>query len=250
MIEAFEALMLPGVPSETVRAALEAADGGELASGKFASLESSSRLAVNAFGWFIDRPAALRLPDVEEAAETVAVERVLRLPWSGGRHPNLDAVAETRSLLIGVESKRYEPFRARKGSVELSEAYDRPVWGLGMAGFERAKSAAREGRFARLDAAQLVKHALGLLTQGEKLGKTPLLLYVYAEPRAWSDGRDLSRDAVEEHRTELTRFAEMVAGDAVRFSAASYRNLLAFWTASGDEDVASHAARVLEHFDV
>lgn len=45
----------------------------------------------------------------------------MRFPWAGGRHPWLDAAVETERYLIGVESKRFEPFRDAK-SVRLSDA--------------------------------------------------------------------------------------------------------------------------------
>lgn len=51
---------LPGVPAEAVLAALSRPPGNELASGKFASPESSAALAVNAFGWFLERPRSLQ----------------------------------------------------------------------------------------------------------------------------------------------------------------------------------------------
>jgi hypothetical protein len=48
--------LLPGVPLHLVRAAYAAAPGNEIASGKFASPESSSALVANTFGLFLDRP--------------------------------------------------------------------------------------------------------------------------------------------------------------------------------------------------
>jgi hypothetical protein len=50
---------LPGVPAVHVLERLSKAGGNEVASGKFASLESSAALAVNTFGWFVDRPELL-----------------------------------------------------------------------------------------------------------------------------------------------------------------------------------------------
>ena len=50
---------LPDLPVEAILTALAAAPGNELKSGKFDSPESSSALAVNAFGWFINRPDML-----------------------------------------------------------------------------------------------------------------------------------------------------------------------------------------------
>jgi hypothetical protein len=158
-------LFLPGVPGDHIRARLAAAGGKEIERGKLASPESSAALAVNAFGWFIDHPSRLPpFPGMSWAAapQMVDVEFCARFPWSGGRHPWLDAVVVTGTELIGVESKRFEPFRDKK-AVALSPAYDRPVWGERMQPYERVRDALRSGaiRFEYLDAAQLVKHAFG-----------------------------------------------------------------------------------------
>ena len=103
--------LLPGVPVAEVRARLERAGGNEIASGKFASPESSAALAVNGFGWFLERPDALPpfppLADLDWPTIRVDVERQMRFPWSGGRHPWLDAAVETERHIVGVESKRF-----------------------------------------------------------------------------------------------------------------------------------------------
>lgn len=69
---------LPGVPGPAVREALRKEGGNEIESGKFASPESSAALAVNAFGWFIPRPADLPpfppLADLDWPAVQVDVE--------------------------------------------------------------------------------------------------------------------------------------------------------------------------------
>ncbi len=157
--------LLEGVPSDKVVERLKKAAGKELESGKFSSLESSSALAVNTFGWFIDRPQLLpSLPGAPEwnAVQLVDVEYCARFPWAGGRHPWLDAVIQTTTHLIGIESKRFEPFRDKKHAV-LSDAYDRPVWGDSMGPIELMRDRLRANPllFQMLDGAQLVKHAFG-----------------------------------------------------------------------------------------
>ena len=109
---------LPGVPAAAVLAALARSPGNEVASGKFAAPESSAALAVNAFGWFLDRPRSmLPLPGVPMGLpETVEIEVEMRFPWSGGRHPWFDAVISTATTLVGVEATRSEPFRPGKAS--------------------------------------------------------------------------------------------------------------------------------------
>jgi hypothetical protein len=239
---------LPGVPKDRVRAALDVAGGNEIASGKLDSQESSAALAVNAFGWFLERSAELPpfppLADLDWPAVRVEVERQMRFPWRGGRHPWFDAAIETATHLIGIESKRFEPFRDAK-TVALSRAYDRDVWGDGMAPFTAMRDALRSGdaAFAHLDAAQLVKHAFGLVTEGRRIGKAPVLLYIFAEP-AMRGSSVITPEALARHRAEIARFTAAVAGAGVRFAACSWREWLADWTG----DAGDHADALVECF--
>lgn len=239
---------LPGVPAARVIAALSAAGGKEIESGKFASPESSAALAANAFGWFIERPADFQpLPGLEAIdwpARSVEIERCLRFPWRGGRHPWLDAVVETEQCLIGIESKRFEPYRDHK-QVNLSPAYDRPVWGDAMGPFERLRDALRAGRcrFEYLDAAQLVKHAFGIVTQAVAMRKNPVLFYIFAEPKERA-GKAIGATIFQEHRAEVAGFAGLVAGAAVRFAACSYSE----WLENFAGAAVSHAAALRAKF--
>jgi len=182
---------LPGVPDAAVLAALSRSPGNELASGKFDSPESSAALAVNAFGWFLERPQALPpLPGVPMGLpERVEVEAELHFPWRGGRHPWLDAAITTATTLVGVEAKRYEPFRPGKAST-FSEAFDSRDWGKGMARYTALRLALTEGRqsYRCLDAVQLVKHACALRTQSLKRGLGAVLVYLHAAPATWASG--------------------------------------------------------------
>jgi hypothetical protein len=255
--DAIAKALLPGLPAALIRACYAAAPGNELESGKFASLESSAALAANAFGPFLTRPADLPPlpggPAWSWPAKSVRLEATLRLPWRGGRHPCLDALIETGVALIGVESKRYEPFRA-KADAPLSDAYWRPVWGDAMAGYKRVRDGLRDGDnpFARLDAAQLVKHALGLRTAVHRRGpladKRPVLLYLYAEPERWPDVRPVPRVEIEAHRAEVRDFAGIVSGAEVIFSACSYGELLSSWSAGPDAVTRAHAAAIKTRF--
>jgi len=119
-----------------------------------------------------------------------------------------------------------------------------------MCGYERVRDGSLA--FARLDAAQLVKHAFGLRTelhcrQASGL-KQAVLLYLYAEPQAWPDGRLISRAEHTLHLAEIARFAEMVTSDEVAFCACSYGDLLAKWNASLDSAVRAHAAELAARF--
>lgn len=241
-------LFLEGVPIEKVMARLSQAAGKELESGKFGSEESSAALAVNAFGWFMERPHSLpHLPGAPVWIEVVSVdvEYCARFPWAGGRHPWLDAAIETQTHLIGVESKRFEPFRDTKVA-KLSDAYDRPVWGDAMAPFEEMRDAlrSRPGRFGLLDAAHLIKHAFGLVTDARRNGKRPHLHYLYAEPYS-RKGKAIAEELWLSHRAEISEFANAVAGAEVTFSACSYREWLSTWRGA---ELERHAKNVLDTF--
>lgn len=253
------AALLPGMPIDRILACYAAAPGNEIESGKFSSPESSAALAANTFGYFLDRAADLPpLPGCRGLgwpACDVRLEADVRFPWPGGTHPCLDALVETRDALIGVESKRYEPFRAKQ-KPHLSSAYWRSVWGDAMAGYERVRNALSDGsaRFTHLDAAQLMKHAFGLRTAVHKdrrmIGKRPILVYLHAEPKTWPDGRKIDRAMIEAHRAEIALFAAMVRNDEVAFASASYRDLLAEWRTDPDERIRLHAKAVLDRFDL
>lgn len=243
---------LPGVPSAYVLERLEKASGHELASGKFWSKDSSAALAVNTFGWFIERPEQLPgLRGLESSSWPpirVEVEFCARFPWQGGSHPWLDACVFTETDLIGVESKRFEPFRDVK-TVSFSDAYDRPVWGGEMAAYERLRDRLRSGEesFRFLDATQLVKHAFGLVTEAKRQHKRPHLLYLFAEP-AKLGGKPITDEVRQRHREETARFGALVEGTAVPFFAQSYREWLANWPVH-DLEVQEHRERILSTFE-
>ena len=247
--------LLPHLPIEAILAAFEKAGGDEIKSGKFESLESSAALAANAFGYFLSSvgnetraaefPVQGQFAFLESPIQSVWLEKQMRFPWSGGLHPWLDAVVENEQWLVGIESKRYEPFRTKKASV-FSDAYSRPVWGTDMHPFERMRDALSEAsvKFQHLDAVQLVKHAFGIRTQATNHKKQAALLYVYGEPRAWPGGKKIDEADIRRHREEVSRFSDMVSGAEVKFSALSYRELMNLFAASPHVLLREHAGLV------
>jgi hypothetical protein len=238
--------LLPGVPVERVAAVLNSAAGQELVSGKVSSPESSSALAVNGFGLFLEDPGTLPafpcLSELDWSALSVAIERQMRFPWSGGRHPWLDTAVETATHLIGVESKRYEPFRDSK-LAKLSPKYVSHRWDDGMEPWcaQRDQLLAEPSAFRHLDAAQLVKHGYGLMAEAKQRGKQLVLLYLYAEP---TEGRAIPAEAFSDHRSEIASFTQGVAGSTVRFAACSWRE----WLATFPPELSGHADRVTARF--
>jgi len=214
------------LPTDRIIAAFERSPGNELGSGKLENPESSAALAANSFGFFMDRPRDLPpIPGTEGCgwpAESVSIEECVRFPWRGGRHPWLDAFVETATHIIGIESKRYEPFRT-KSPGSFSDAYWRPVWGDEMQPFEWMRDAISKGEaeFHRLDAVQLVKHAFGLRTEAHRRNKRAWLVCLYAEPTSWPDGKHVNEDRIAEHAEDIRRFADVVAGAEVGFSVAA-----------------------------
>ncbi len=221
---------LPGVPARRVERMFAAAPGDEIASGKFDHPESSAAPAANAFGFFLERANALPpLPGLENAGwptGQLALEATVRFPWRGGRHPVLDVLVATRAAFIGVESKRFEPFRSKRPP-EFSDAYWRPVWGGRMKGYEGVRNRLRQtpDLFRFLDAAQLVKHAFALRTEVHRAGGayrrlSPVLFYVHAEPEFWpKSGAPVDDAEKTAHRDEIARFADAVKGGEVAFAA-------------------------------
>ena len=175
----------------------------------------------------------------------VDVECCARFPWRGGKHPWLDAMVKTHTSLIGIESKRHEPFRDTNKAVKLSEAYDRPVWGDEMGSFTRMRDSLRGGSvtYKHLDATQLVKHAFGLVTESRRCGLVPWLVYLYAEPDQWSN-------SFADHRREVDHFASAVSGAAVRFAAVPWSDWLESWQLGQAAGVVEHCVQLRSRFRV
>ena len=104
---------LPGVPGGQVEELFKGARGNEIDTGKIDSPRSSAALAANTFGFFLSRADELpALPGCEDEvwpATYLTLEKKLPI-WRGGTPPHLDVLVTTASALIGIESKRFEPF--------------------------------------------------------------------------------------------------------------------------------------------
>ena len=240
---------LSGVPAQTVLTALKRRPGNDIASGKFDSPESSSALVSNAFGWFLSRAAQLPpLPAVPMGQPlAVELEAEVSFPWRGGRHPWLDVLIDTATTLAGVSATRFEPFRPQK-SVAFTEAFDSRDWGPGMAPFDTMRRALVSGdaQFQTLNAAQLVKQAYGLRTQGIKRARGAVLVYLYAEPATWASGKPVDPARIDRHRAEISRFAAAIHGADVSFAPVRWADLVAQWSAI--PALSAHAAALTARF--
>jgi hypothetical protein len=250
-------VLLPGLPHDLILQKYRDAPGNEIGSGKFCNPESSACLAANAFGFFF--PNAIEMPPlpglgVHGSVARITPEAIVRFPWRGGLHPCLDLLVETEAALIGVESKRYEPFRS-KSKATVSDTFRKLDWGSRMNRYKELLLAVRDGaiRFKMLDVVQLAKHALGLRTEAFERrtpNKRPVLHYLYVEPVYGPRGREVKVDEIELHRSEIERFASLVEGDEVQFNSCTYGKLLSNWIVARDPRLQTHAKAMLSRFDI
>ena len=153
------------------------------------------------------------------------------------RVPNIDVIIYSRYADIAIESKFLEPYDNRKHK-GLKQKYidDISFWDGLPNLYELAKEISPDNnKFRYLDAAQLIKHILGLKkkysntphiaeTQGiRKLRITPLhksfcLLYL------WYDV--LGKDGFK-HREEIEQFAKVAEKDNIRFKHITYQEVIA-----------------------
>lgn len=234
-------LIVPTVGDEALEAALRdiaRGDGnemhwqrrdGRLMPPALHSVYSSCALALNVFGPWRLAPASL---SALGAAGYATLEFEVKLPIFGGRGtpPNLDLVLTTPDRVVAIESKLTEHLvggylasfkKAYNDGVAIADESWRAM-------FERLKTT--PDAFSYLDAAQLVRHYLGLKTQvgaGQKYaGKAPTLAYIYWEP---SNADDLQ--PCRTHREEVRAFERSVADPELRFVSLSYRQLWNEWAA-------------------
>jgi hypothetical protein len=118
--------------------------------------------------------------------------------------------------------------------------------------FEKARNDLSNGglKYQHLDAVQLVKHAFGVRTASNRSGTQPILVYLYAEPKAWPNGRAIDPAARRRHVFEIKDFAKRVEGAEVRFVSCSYGHLIAAFRKSPLADVRHHAAALRAKFGV
>lgn len=198
---------------------------------------------MNAFAWFIPRPNLLPvLPGAEAAGTAVRVEvgYCARYPRNGLNHPWLHAVVITNSHLIGVVSKRCEPFR-EASSPRLRDTDCRPWQSSNMANRQASRQGLRDDGivYQYLDAGGLVIHA----GEARRLRKAALLHYIFAEPSGRGAGAIAATDHWQ-HRAEIADFAARVSGDDVGCSACSYRE----WPETCEGAARVHALNVANTF--
>jgi hypothetical protein len=236
--------LIPGVTLDDFKADLDAADGNELRDGKtrpakFCASYSSSALAVNTFAPFKAHRDALTIAGIAGFTTAPTFEGkcpngLFEANGEPSRSPNLDVLAFAGDTVIAVESKFLEPLSNKKQ--ELSPKYlasflgtdgtdpiAEPEWSEMYTRVARMAAYPKEDLpYTRLDAAQLVKHYLGLKVSYPR--QTRVLVYLYWEPTNAG-----GMDAYKRHRLEVEDFARRVAGCDTKFIAMSYPDLWHEW---------------------
>jgi hypothetical protein len=193
--------------------------GRELA-GKFRAAHSSAALVVNAFHPWRLAPDGLKLAGVSDF-RGLRFEAVCPTGLKG-TPPHLDLLADGETP-VAVESKCTEWMSGPK-PVNFSTAYDRLETACGDSPWfaQVAELRANPKRYQYLDAAQLVKHALGLgVRHGSRAVK---LVYLYWEPRNAVDWRECAA-----HRAEVEDLRTRAVGGTVTLVPMSYAQLWKEW---------------------
>lgn len=131
--------------------------------------------------------------------------------------PNMDVVIKNfRSKLFAIESKFTEPYNRKHSGLKQKYVENTSFWeGLPHL-YELAKEISPDNdKFQYLDAAQLIKHILGLKKNCKKNGFH--LLYL------WYDV--IGRDGAE-HRKEIEQFAQIAEKDDIKFSHITYQEVI------------------------
>lgn len=215
--------LVPSVNVDDFASDLAQGSGNEL-SGKFRAAHSSSALAVNCFGPFKRNLSDLRVLRRREFQSFTSLCFEKRCPTGlHGTPPNLDVLMERPGRVVAIESKCTEylsPHSARFSTsyrTGIRDARRRSTWFQEMLRLIDARHV-----YSCLDAAQLIKHALGLMYCYPERRAT--LLYLYWEPL-----NAVEHPVFEEHRREIAEFADRIAGPGLGFEATTYNDLWSSW---------------------
>jgi len=221
----------PGVELSDLRADFAGADGGELVSSggrpeKLCAVHSSAALAVNTFAPYRTAPGTLSLLG-RSGFTLVRFEKKLRTGL-GGTPPNLDLYAVGDEAILAVEGKFTEMLSPK--TANFSESYAQVVDELADDRWAEMYHSlcAEPKRYRHLDAAQLVKHYLGIRHGLADEPVPKLLVYLFWEPVNWNTIPEFAR-----HRSEALSFSMAVAGGEVEFTDMSYLELWELWKDEG-----------------
>jgi hypothetical protein len=206
---------------------------------KIRAINSSAALAANSFGRWKTDPAKLKLLGMS-GFQSPKLEAQCRTGL-GGTPPNLDVPLQSSDIVIGIESKLLEPLTLTKP--HFSPSYSRARLPLCEEPWWNLLEQVRHWPPAHLDAAQLVKHYLGLRKQFPT-GQKVFLLYLFWKPLNAANIAEYSR-----HAEDMDKFRSAISENgAVQFIPMDYLQLWESW--SGDADLAEHANLLKQRYRV
>ncbi len=221
--------LVPGVTREDFWDDLTEGNGNELldsprAPAKFCAAYSSSALVVNTFGPFRHSPGNLTLAG-QNGFSKLQFEQRCPTPLRG-TPPNLDFMAAGSKILVAVESKFLETLRARKAA-EFKESYHSVIQTWAEPAWQDPYRALLDDpmKFTYLDAAQLVKHYLGIRHTFRDCRVDQVFLYLFWEPTNAEDILEYGK-----HRQEVELFSREVEESEIRFVALSYSQIWQNWS--------------------
>lgn len=247
-----------------IKEQFETADGNEL-NGKMAALYSSSALGVNVFQYFYklleqgDKEKANKIlhalgvsRDKDIEIKSISFEQKLHI--GNISTPNIDIIiTTTNNKVFAIESKFREPYYYTPSNYIQKKYYDNnDIWNKltetkkyideldeGFIEIEKdiieRETSIEEKKigvkkifptFKRLNAAQLIKHLLGLFNDNKSIKKYKnnteyknniRLIYLYY---------DVPGNMGEEHRKEIKEFSDFIKKDNIKFTAISYQELI------------------------
>ena len=195
------------------------------------ALHSSSALPVNVFQYWQNKDIypiayACKLCARREVAENISeingilFEQKFEISQDKNlfpRSPNLDIIIEnSKKGIYAIESKFTEPYKKKQKGLSDRYTSDESFWKDITHLQDLAKEISPDKNdFVHLDAAQLIKHILGLKKQLGRSGFT--LLYL------WYDV--IGNDGLE-HRKEIEKFAEIAKKDNIKFRHITYQEVI------------------------
>lgn len=221
-------------------ASYESADGNETEDSntrlaKMKALHSSSAIVVNLFQYWQGKDIypilkALKMVPAQLSPlnwEIKFEEQFVISEDKPNSPANIDVVIHAPQSVIGIESKFAEPYyRDKHKGLEKSYVEKPSFWdGLPYLHELAKEISPNNNRFQCLDAAQLIKHVLGL-TKGcmNKNGGNSHLRQDFRLLYLWYDV--VGTKGVE-HRKEIEQFAEIAKKDNVKFSHITYQEVIA-----------------------
>jgi hypothetical protein len=219
--------------SETIKQ-FEKADGGEINDGKkqrakMQAIHSSSALVVNVFEYCKDDITPLAFAcglcsKDNNYKKELRFEEKFRISDDKiqfPRDPNIDIVIDCVDThkIYAIESKFSEPYSGKHNGISSKYIKNDCFWD----GLENLKELAisissENNKFKYLDAAQLIKHILGL-TKGKRCRNKSNFRLLYL----WYDV--IGKEGMK-HREEIEEFAKIAKDDKIDFLHRTYQEVI------------------------